>query len=387
MRSWLSFLMMSACGFALAADQGLHDDRIVIGQISDLSGATVVWGVPTTNATRMRIDEVNAAGGIHGRRIELVVEDGQYQVPVSVKAANKLMNRDRVFAMLGNIGTPANHAIMPRQLRMGIPNLFPVTAAVGMYEPLHPMKFAYYVSYRDQIRGGVRYMVEKTGVSKVCMQTQATDYGHESEVGYESIVEELGIASVFLGRHKVTETDFVGTATRVKNSGCEMLVIGTIVNDTIQLVTAIRNAGLDIPIIGNMVVLHPLIAGAADGGMEGLYSAGPIVMADYDEAGEAGEWRRRWAAQYEERFGEAPNIQAQVGYVTTDLMIRAMEAAGRDLTVDGMLAELEKIRNYEDPFGGPTLSFGPNKHQGSDSLYLSQVVNGEWTVVDTDLPY
>ena len=165
MRRWMPFILLGVSSLAMAADQGLHDDRIVIGQISDLSGATVVWGVPTTNATRMRIDEVNEAGGIHGRRIELVVEDGQYQVPVSVKAANKLMNRDRVFAMLGNIGTPANHAIMPRQLRMGIPNLFPVTAAVGMYEPFHPMKFAYYVSYRDQIRGGVRYMVEKTGAS------------------------------------------------------------------------------------------------------------------------------------------------------------------------------------------------------------------------------
>ena len=386
MRRWIPLILLTVAG-ASAADQGLYDDRVVVGQISDLSGATVVWGVSTTNATRMRIDEVNAAGGIHGRKIELIVEDGQYQVPVSVKAANKLMNRDKVFVMLGNIGTPANHAIMPRQLRMGIPNLFPVTAAVGMYEPLHPMKFSYYVSYRDQIRGGIRYMVEKTGVSKVCMQTQATDYGHESEAGYESIVEELGIESVFLGRHKVTETDFVGTATRVKNSGCELLVIGTIVNDTIQLVSAVRNAGLDIPILGNMVVLHPLIAGAADGGMEGLYSAGPIVMADFEEEGEAGDWRRAWATAYEERFGEAPNIQAQVGYVTTDLMIRAMEAAGRDLTVDGMLAELEKIQNYEDPFGGPSLSFGPEKHQGSDSLYLSQVVNGGWKIVDRELPY
>ncbi|MDG2377023.1 MAG: hypothetical protein P8M18_11815 [Woeseiaceae bacterium] len=52
-----------------------------------------------------------------------------------------------------------------------------------------------------------------------------------------------------------------------------------------------------------------------------------------------------------------------------------------------MLAELEKIRNYEDPFGGPTLSFGPEKHQGSDSLYLSQIIDGQWTVVEKNLPF
>ena len=68
-------------------------------------------------------------------------------------------------------------------------------------------------------------------------------------------------------------------------------------------------------------------------------------------------------------------------------MIRAMEAAGRDLTTEKMLAALEQIREYEDPFGGPTLSFSPEKHQGSDALYLSQIIDGRWTVVEKDLPY
>jgi branched-chain amino acid transport system substrate-binding protein len=370
-----------------AADQGISDDTIKVGQVSDLSGATAVWGVPTTNGTRMRIDEQNAAGGVHGRKLELIVEDGQYQVPVSVKASNKLLNRDRVFVMLGNMGTPMNNAMLPRQLRMGVANLFPVTAAVSMYEPLHPMKFSYYVSYRDQIRSAVRYMAEKFGVKKVCMQTQATDYGHESELGYEQAVEALGLESVFLGRHKVTETDFVGTVTRLKNSGCEVLFIGTIVTDTIQLYSAARKAGWDVPIVGNMVVQHPLIAAAADGAMEGLYSAGPIVDIDYKSPEYDGTWIRDWYERYAERYGEEPVAQAQVAWVTADLMIRAMEAAGPDLTTEKMLAELENIRNYEDPFGGQTLTFGPEKHQGANSLFWSQIIDGKWVVLEENLPY
>ncbi len=386
-RTLTAFAGLMMCVHGIAAEQGLSEDSIKVGQVSDLSGATAVWGVPTTNGTRMRIDEVNAAGGIHGRKLELIVEDGQYQVPVSVKAANKLLNRDKVFVMLGNIGTPANNAIMPRQLRMGVANLFPVTAAVSMYEPLHPMKFSYYVSYRDQIRSAVRYMTQKTGATKVCMQTQATDYGHESELGFEQEVEALGLESVYLGRHKVTETDFVGTVTRLKNSGCEVLFIGTIVTDTIQLYTAARKAGWDVPIIGNMVVQHPLIAASADGGMEGLYSAGPIVNPDYTSEEYDGQWLREWYDSYVERFGQEPVAQAQVGYITADLMIRAMKGAGRDLTTGKMLAELEKIRSYVDPFGGPTLSFGPDKHQGSDSLFLAQIIDGKWVILERDLPY
>ena len=384
MRPDSSLVLLPVSGLA---DQGITDDKIVVGQITDLSGATAVWGVATTNGTRVRVEEQNARGGIHGRMIELIVEDGQYQVPISVKAANKLLNRDRVFVMLGNIGTPANNAILPRQLRMGVANLFPVTAAETMYEPLHPMKFAYYVSYRDQARGGVRYFVEKTGAKKVCLQTQATDYGHEAELGYLSGVEELGLESVYLGRHKVTETDFVGTVTRLKNTGCEVLFIGTIVTDTIQLYTAVRESGWDVPVVGNMVVVHPLIAEAADGGMEGLYSVGPSVMPDLNDDSEEGRWRAEWHRAYQERFGEEANVQAQTGWVTTDLMIRAMEAAGPDLTTEKMLAELEKIRNYVDPFGGPTVSFGPDKHQGTNSLFLSQIIDGKWTVVERDLPY
>jgi branched-chain amino acid transport system substrate-binding protein len=219
------------------------------------------------------------------------------------------------------------------------------------------------------------------------MQTQATDYGHEAELGYQSAVDELGLESVYLGRHKVTETDFVGTVTRLKNTGCEVLFIGTIVTDTIQLYTAVRESGWDVPVVGNMVVVHPLIASSADGGMDGLYSVGPIVMLDPDESTEQGRWQAGWRAAYEERFGEEANVQAQVAYVTADLMIRAMQAAGRDLTTEKMVAELEKIQGYEDPFGGPTLSFGPDKHQGSDSLSLSQIIDRKWTVLERELPY
>jgi branched-chain amino acid transport system substrate-binding protein len=369
------------------ADQGITDDSIRIGQISDLSGATAVWGVPTTNGTRMRIEEANAAGGVHGRKLELIVEDGQYQVPVSVKAASKLLNRDKVFVMLGNIGTPANNANLPKQLRMGVANLFPVTAAVSMYEPLHPLKFSYYVSYRDQVRSAVDYMAEKTGATKVCMQTQATDYGHEAELGYEKAVAERGLKSVYLGRHKVTETDFVGTITRLKNSGCEVLFLGTIISDTIQLYTAARSAGWEIPIVGNMVVQHPLIAESADGGMEGLFSVGPTVLAELEGDSPEVQWRRDWYQRYRDRFNVEANVQSQLGYVTTDLMVRAMEGAGRNLTTAKMLAALEKISNYKDPFGGPSLSFGPEKHQGSDALYLSQIIDGKWTVLEKNLPY
>ena len=369
------------------APRGVTDDEIVIGSHTDLSGGLAIWGVPLTNGQRMRYDEVNAAGGVHGRRIRLVVEDSQYQMPVAVKATNKLLNVDNIFLMVGSMGTPMNIALMPRMFEANVPSLFPLTAAVQMHEPLHPMKFNYFVSYRDQIRGGMAYMVKKHGFRKVCLQVVASDYGHENEVGFEQALQELGLESVYTGSHKATETDFIGTITAIKNSGCEMLVLGPLVKDTILLYSAARDAGWDAPIISNMVSYVPEVARAADGALEGLYAAASFYVPDFANEVAVDSWLGRWHRSYVEQFGEEPAPQSVIGYVIGDLVVRALEEAGPDLTLEKVLAALENIDKYEDPFGGPTLSFSPTKHQGGDYLNLYQVADGKWAVVERNVPF
>src|ERR1700678_4677252 len=86
---------------AAAETRGVAEQEILIGTYTDLSGVTAMWGVNNSNAWRMVFDDVNAEGGINGRKIRYIVEDNQYQVPRSVQAANKLINRDGVFIMVG----------------------------------------------------------------------------------------------------------------------------------------------------------------------------------------------------------------------------------------------------------------------------------------------
>src|SRR5438477_12666989 len=121
-------------GPAFGADvRGVTDKEIVIGTSTDLSGPTVEFGVNDTNAIRMGFEEQNAKGGINGRMIKYIVEDSQYQVPRHVQAVNKLINRDNVFLMIANGGTPMNNATMPTQIEKQVPNLFPLTSARSMY--------------------------------------------------------------------------------------------------------------------------------------------------------------------------------------------------------------------------------------------------------------
>ena len=361
--------------------------KIVIGSHTDLSGGLAIWGVPMTNGQRMRYAEANAAGGIHGRQIELIVEDTQYQMPLAIKATNKLLNVDDIFLMAGSMGTPMNIALMPRMFEANVPSLFPLTAAVQMHEPLHPMKYNFYVSYRDQIRGGMAHMVEKTGVEKVCLQSVANDYGHENEVGFEQAVEELGLEVVYTGRHKTTETDFVGTATAIKNSGCEMLVLGSLIKDTILLYGAIRDAGWGGPVVSNMVSYVPEISSAANGATEGLYAAASFYVPDFQDEVDKGTWIGEWTTKYVEQFGEQPAPQSVIGYVIGDLIVRSLEQAGPELTLEKFLAALDSIENYQDAFGSPTLTLSPTKHQAGDFLNMYQVNDQKWVVTERNLPY
>ena len=383
-------ISMTACGGGESDDdgfpRGITADTIKLGSHTDLSGQLAIWGVPMINGMRQRFDESAAAGGIHGRTIDFIVEDSQYQMPLAVKATNKLINVDEIFAMVGAMGTPHNNAVFDDMFAANVPSLFPLTAALSMYEPLHPMKFSFFVSYRDQVRGGMRYLVEEHGYKNVCLQSLANDYGAEVAIGFEQAVEELGLEVKYVGHHKPSEIDFTGTVTGIKNSGCEMLVLGPFVKDSIQLYTAARDAGWTGAVIGNMVPYVPEIPGAADGGMEGFYAAAPFLVPDF--GGDVGSaWIAEWHQNYVENFDEEPAAQSVIGYVMADLLVQALQATGPDVTVEKVLANLEAISRYENPFGGPTISFSATKHMGGDYLNLYQVQKGKWKTVAESLPY
>jgi branched-chain amino acid transport system substrate-binding protein len=386
----VSFLAAGCGGSGPDSDaggpRGVTDDTIVIGSHNDLSGVLAIWGVPYTNGVRMRFDELNAAGGVHGRRIEFIVEDTQYQMPMAVKATNKLLNVDDIFLMLGAMGTPMNLALMPKMFEADVPSLFPLTGSEAMYAPFHPMKFQFIASYGDQVRAGMRYMAKTRDFSKVCVQALANDYGEENVRGFEQAAEELGLEIVYTGRHKATETDFAGTITAIKNSGCELLVLAPLVKDTILIYSAAREAGWDAPIVSNMVSYVDEVADTANGATEGLYSSAPILLPHFDTV-EPDSWLGKWHRSYLDRYGEEPAPQAIVGYLAADLVIQALEIAGRDVTLEKVLAGIESIDDYEDPFGGPPISFGPNKHQGANYLNFYQVRDGRWQTVEQHIPF
>src|SRR4029079_5633861 len=140
---------------ASAETRGVTKTEITLGMHTDLSGVAATYGVSSSNAVKMRFDEINDAGGIAGRKVKVIIEDQGYQVPKAVQACNKLINRDKVFAFVAPLGTPMNNACFKDQFAAGVPNLFPLSAARSIYEPFEKLKFYGAASYVDQVRSGI----------------------------------------------------------------------------------------------------------------------------------------------------------------------------------------------------------------------------------------
>jgi branched-chain amino acid transport system substrate-binding protein len=376
---------MAAAAMAQKDTRGVTATEIVLGMHTDLSGPAATYGVSSSNAVKMRFDEVNEKGGINGRKIRLIVEDTQYQVPRAVQAGTKLINRDRIFAMVAPLGTPMNNALFKDQFEAGVPNLFPLSAARSMYEPFHRLKFYGAASYVDQIRAGINYFVTKKGKKALCAMYQDTDFGKEVLDGVHLQAEKMKLKVVETVTHKPTDQDFTAQITKLKGAGCDLVAIGTIVRDSIVPYATARKIGwTDVDFLGSAATYDLFVAAAQGGVTEGLYAMGLTDMPYRDTLSPTAQ---TWFDRYKERYKADPNIGAVYGHVAADLTVVGLGKAGKDLTTDSFVKGLESIKGYRDIFNGPEASFGPDKHQGASSSFLAVVKGGRWVRLTDPLSF
>jgi branched-chain amino acid transport system substrate-binding protein len=379
-----SFVALAATAMAAGPVQGVTDTEILIGTITDLSGVTAIQGVNSANAIRLAFDDANAKGGIHGRKIRYTVEDSQYQVPRAVQAINKLLNSDKVFFTIEDGGTPMNNATWPMAIEKGVPKLLPLSPARSMYEPFHKLKFSQYASAVDQVRAGVKYFVEQRGKKSICLMYQDTDFGKESLIGVNLQTEAMGMKPVASTAHKPTDTDFSANVAKLHEANCDLIVLGTIVRDTVLIISTARKMGWNVDMMGQIAAYDTAVAEAPGGVGEGFYSMTPSMYAYPDDPRPAvREVMQRYKARYAVDF----NYLGECGYTSAQIVLEALQRAGRELTVDSLLHAMETISDFHDVFGG-TYTFTPTNHHGATQAFLAVVHNGRWVpVLDHALAY
>lgn len=357
------------------ATQGVSKNEIVIGTAQDLSGPIVPFSKQAVNGMQMRIEEINAQGGINGRKLRLVVEDHGYDPKKAVLAAQKMVQRDKIFASIGSIGTPTAVASMPIFLDKDVLFLFPLSAARQMYEPLQKLKFSFAAPYYDQMRAGIKKLVKDNGYKTVCALYQDDDFGKEVFLGGQDGLKDIGMKYAEVTTFKRGATDFTSQVAKLKGAGCQAVAMGTIIRETIGTLVTARKLGLNAAFIGTTASYTHLIHALGKGAVEGYYATCTI---NYPYADDPSKNVREWLARYKKKYGADGDIFAAYGYNMISMFATVAEKAGPNLTAQGFASALEKTTFPRDMFGGDEQTFTPTKHLGSNRAKLCQIQGGKW---------
>jgi branched-chain amino acid transport system substrate-binding protein len=364
---------------ALAAEQqGVTKNEIVVGSIQDLSGPIAGFGKQLRQGMLLRTDEINEQGGIHGRRIRLLIEDSAYDPKKAVLAAQKLVNQDKIFIMLAHIGTAPNLAAMPVQFEKNVINFFPVTAAREMYEPFHRLKYSFAATYYDQIRTALPKLAKDKGAKKVCVLYQDDEFGLEVVRGAEAGLKPIGMELAEKTSYKRGATDFSSQVARMKAAGCDLVVLGTIIRETIGTIAEARKTGFNPTFLGSSAAYTDLIHKLGGKPMEGLYATMTVQNPYLDDASQQISF---WAKKYKTKFNEDPTVFSVYGYTAMDAFARAAAKAGPTLTTDTFIKAMDTMTFEPDMFGSAPATYSPTKRLGSDQSRLSQIQDGRWKVV------
>ena len=365
-------------GQAWAQQQGVTKDEILIGTIQDLSGPLAGYGKAVRNGMQLRIDELNEQGGIHGRKLRLVTEDSGYDPKRAVLAAQKLVNQDKIFIMAAHIGTAQNNAAMPVQFEKNIINFLPVTAAREMYEPFNKLKYAAFATYFDQMRAAIPSLVKEKKLTKVCAIHQDDEFGLEVLRGAEAGLKSINMDFTEKTSYKRGATDFSSQVARMKSAGCELVVLGTIIRETVGTIAESRKIGFNPWFIGSQAAYTDLIHKLGGKPMDGMYATMTVPHPYLDEPSKPLAF---WANKYKTKFGDDPTVFSVYGYIIVDAFIRGAQKTGPNLTTDTFITAMDSMTLPTDIFGGPEGKFTPTQHLGSNRSRLSQIQDGKWKII------
>src|SRR5260221_2603700 len=236
--SALALTCLPAAAQTKVTNEGISANEIVIGTHQDLSGPIKFWGVPVSNGMKMAVEEVNASGGINGRKIRMILEESGYDPKRAVLASQKMVERDKIFAMVGPMGSPTVLASQDVLFDAGVPQLFPLTAAefTFKFDPAKPqerLKFNNLLPYVESTRAAVKFMIDQKGFTKPCIMHQYDEYGKNVLDGFNQQLTAMKLTPASVTSYKRGASDFSAQVAKMKSDGCDLVLLGPGIRETI----------------------------------------------------------------------------------------------------------------------------------------------------------
>src|SRR5437868_4672116 len=385
----LALTHLPALAQTKVTNEGISPTEIVIGTHQDLSGPIKVWGVPVSNGMKMAVDEINAAGGINGRKLKLILEDSGYDPKRAVLASQKMVERDKVFAMVGPMGSPTVLASQDVLFDAGVLQLFPLTAAefTFKFDPAKPqerLKFNNLLPYVESTRAAVKYMIEAKNFKAPCIMYQDDEYGKNVLDGFTQQLEVMKLKPASVTSYKRGASDFSAQVAKMKSDGCDMVLLGAVLREPIGTMSEAKKLGWDVTFLGATPVNVLEVPALGKDVVEGLYAASGFEIPYEDTAkGKV----KDWLTNYKKMFGSDANTQAIIGYNAVQTFAFYANKAGKDLTGQKFLDALESGKEYEDIFNSPPTKFSKTDHLANTVTQVQQIQHGRWVLVRDSLSF
>lgn len=358
---------------ACAVVQGISDTRILVGTSVPLSGHAAYLGEGMVTGMATYFKYINSQGGIHGRMIDLISYDDDYNPPLMISNVKRLVEENRVFALIGLVGTPTTLTVVGYCQEREIPLLFSYTGAIELRKPIRKYILNLRPSYWDEGATAVDYFIGK-GKRRFAVFYQNDAYGLNGRDGVERRLIKYDLNLIAEASYIRGESDVNEQVQEIKKFNPDVVfMVGTADACSAFVEEAVREGMQNVwfsnvSFVGSHELAKKLESSTATVFVTGVFPSPfdpslPAVV----------EYRKLIAAFYPE---EEPNPLSLEGFLAAKLFVEAMQRLGETPNQEYLIRILEQMQNVDIGIG-EHINFSATDHQGLDRVYVTRIENGK----------
>ena len=372
-----------AFALPVAAQQGVTADTVTIGAHGPITGPAAYIGLAGRDGMLLAIKEINAAGGVNGRRIVAVFEDDGHSPTRALAAVKKLVEQDKVFAVMSVGGSNATVGAVDYMKEKGIPFYVSIASAPQVTWP----------HSRTLFRGGTtetarygelyaEFLATHYKAKRIAIMSGREEYPrNEGDATVDKLKTWFQLAPVARVEFNIGDKDFTPQLVEVQKANPDVVAF---FGNPAEAAIAMRQAkelGLKQPFFVGSNMVDPALVTAAKSSAEGVTGFSLIPFLPGSKAPDMVKWEAAWKKEYPSAPAGRPNNFDLLAYGDTYVLAEGLKRAGRDLTADGLVKALEGIQNYRvGPVATPR-TFSTKHHIGNLTLVPMIVKDGQWEPV------
>lgn len=360
--------------FNLKAEDGVKDTELILGQSCALAGPAQALGQGMKAGMNAYFAKVNAEGGIHGKKIKLISKDDGYEPDKAIKNTRDLIGTEKVFCLIGEVGTPTSKAVVPIAEQNKVPFFGPFTGAEFLRNPFKKYVINIRGSYYQEMEKLAAYLVDKKGLKKIACFYQNDGYGQAGLKGIEKALAKRNMKLVATGTYERNTTAVKSGLLKIRKAKPDAVIMVGAYKPCAEFIKLAKKVGLKKTIFCNIsfVGTKALVKELGDKGEGCVISQ--VVCFPWDQSiplvKEYTEAMKKYAP------GTDTGFVSLEGYMVAKLFCNILKTLpASNITREAFLAQVGKTGTFD--LGGISLSFGPKDHQGMDEIFLTEVKNGK----------